>query len=332
MGSLIGIQVGATTPPSELVSVVSQVEGLGFGELWLAEDYFDLGGIASTAAALAGTKRLPIGIGVVAAAARHPAATAMEFATLEGLFPGRFMAGIGHGSTGWVHQMGLQVDSPVSLLREVTSAVKDLLDGKELDEAGEYFGFDRIRLSHVPTTPPPVYLGVHGPVSLRLSGAVADGTLLGWFSSPAYVTWARERIREGQERAGRSNEHQLVALCVVSISPTDPDKARMETARWAGPLLASMVESPQMKASTVQSELMSWLERGHHENVPGELLDEFVAAGDPEQSQTMISRLLEAGADRVVLVPNPAGLRTTSAMVEQIRIASTLLEGDVFST
>jgi alkanesulfonate monooxygenase SsuD/methylene tetrahydromethanopterin reductase-like flavin-dependent oxidoreductase (luciferase family) len=98
-----------------------------------------------------------------------------------------------------------------------------------------------------------------------------------------------------------------VALCVVSISPTDRDKARMEAARWAGPLLASMVEAPQMKASTVQSELMPWLERGDHERVPGELLDEFVAAGDPEQVQTMISRLLEAGADRVVLVPNPAG-------------------------
>ena len=100
----------------------------------------------------------------------------------------------------------------------------------------------------------------------------------------------------------------------------------MEAARRAGPLLASMVEAPQMKASTVQSELMPWLERGDHERVPGELLDEFVAAGDPEQVQTMISRLLEAGADRVVLVPDPAGLRSTSAMVEQIRIASTLLE------
>jgi alkanesulfonate monooxygenase SsuD/methylene tetrahydromethanopterin reductase-like flavin-dependent oxidoreductase (luciferase family) len=330
MRSLIGVQVGATTSPSDLMSIVSETEVLGFGEVWLAEDYFDLGGIASTAAALAATERIPVGLGVVAAAVRHPAATAMEFATLEGLFPARLMAGIGHGAPGWVSQMGLEVGSPVALLKEVTSAVKDLLLGHELNAKGDYFGFDRIRLRHAPRTPPPVYLGVHGPVSLRLSGALADGTLLGWFSSPAYVTWARERIHEGRDRAGRSSDHQLVALCVASISLTEPEQARLDAARWAGPILASMVESPQLKASTVRNELVAWLERGHHDSVPGEILDEFVAAGDPEQCQTMVSRLLDAGADRVVLVPNPAGFRSTSVMVEQIRIASTLLELEDF--
>ena len=39
----------------------------------------------------------------------------------------------------------------------------------------------------------------------------------------------------------------------------------------------------------------------------------------------MIRRLLDAGADRVVLVPNPAGLRITDAMVDQIRAAAALL-------
>lgn len=326
--SVIGIQVGATTSPRDLVSIVSEAEALGFGEIWLAEDYFDLGGIASTAAALAATERIPIGIGVVAATVRHPAVTAMEFATLEGLYPGRLMAGIGHGATGWVRQMGLQVDSPVTALREVTAAVKDLLEGRQLNEKDGTFRFDRIRLRHVPRTPPPIYLGVHGPVSLRLSGALADGTLLGWFSSPAYVTWARERITEGAARAGRSDRHQLAALCVVSISATDPETARLEVGRWAGPLLAAMLESPLLTASPAREDVFAWRAQGHHRDVPDELLDEFVAAGDPERCRTMVSRLLEAGADRVVLVPNPAGLRSTSAMMKQIRVASTLLEPD----
>lgn len=324
--SMIGIQVGATTSPGDLVSVVSEAEALGYGEIWLAEDYFDLGGIASTAAALAATTRIPIGIGVVAATVRHPAVTAMEFATLEGLYPGRFMAGIGHGAPGWVRQMGLQVDSPVTALREVTSAVEDLLNGHELSENGDNFAFDRIRLGHAPKTPPPIYLGVHGPVSLRLSGELADGTLLGWFSSPAYVTWARERITEGETRADRSAGHQLVALCVVSMSATDPERARMEAGQWAGPILASMLHSPQLAVSPARDELVAWHERGQHREIPDELLDEFVAAGDPDRCLAMINRLLVAGADRVVLVPNPAGFRSTSAMVEQMRIASTLLE------
>ena len=58
---------------------------------------------------------------------------------------------------------------------------------------------------------------------------------------------------------------------------------------------------------------------------PPELLDEFVAAGDASAGARMIRRLLDAGADRVVLVPNPAGLRITDAMVDQIRAAAALL-------
>ena len=38
----------------------------------------------------------------------------------------------------------------------------------------------------------------------------------------------------------------------------------------------------------------------------------------------MIDRLLAAGADRVVLVPNPAGFRSTTSMVEQMRTVAPL--------
>ena len=79
------------------------------------------------------------GLGVVAAAARHPAVAAMEFATLADAYPRRFMAGLGHGSPGWVRQMGLQVASPLRSLREVTGAVRQLLDGAEVTHNGDFF-------------------------------------------------------------------------------------------------------------------------------------------------------------------------------------------------
>ena len=259
----VGIQIGATTPPSELGSVVAEAERLGYSEAWLAEDYFDLGGIASVAAALGSTHEIPVGLGVVAAPARHPAALAMEFATLAGAFPGRFLAGIGHGAPGWLQQMGLQPTSPMRLLREVTGGVRDLLEGEELTIDGEFFRFDHVRLSHVPTEPVPLYLGVHGPASLRASGELADGTLLGWFSSPSYVSWARERIDEGRARAGRTDAHALVALCITWADDENPDQARDHLERWASPMLAAMGESPQLKASPAQGDL-----------------EEFVGVGD----------------------------------------------------
>jgi alkanesulfonate monooxygenase SsuD/methylene tetrahydromethanopterin reductase-like flavin-dependent oxidoreductase (luciferase family) len=329
MSARVGVQIGATTPASELGAVVAEAERLGYGEAWLAEDYFDLGGVASSAVALAGTHDIPIGLGVVAAPARHPAALAMEYATLSGAFPGRFMAGIGHGAPGWLRQMGLQAQSPMRLLREVTTAVRSLLDGREVTVEGEYFRFEGVRLSHVPSTPVPIYLGVHGPASLRASGELADGTLLGWFSSPSYVTWARERIEEGRARADRTDGHELVALCIVWLDDDDPDGARRRLGAWARPMLHSMLDSPQLKASPMRDELAAWFAESPSgepsSDLPPHLIDEFAAAGNVESCRNTVRRLLDAGADRVVLVPNPAGLRSTEEMVGQISRAASLV-------
>jgi alkanesulfonate monooxygenase SsuD/methylene tetrahydromethanopterin reductase-like flavin-dependent oxidoreductase (luciferase family) len=327
---VVGIQIGATTPPAEIGSVVAEAERLGYGEIWLAEDYFDLGGIGSVATALAATVEVPIGLGVVAAPARHPAVTAMEFATLGGTYPGRFKAGLGHGAPGWVRQMGLQPASPLGLLRETIEGIQQLLAGAEVTREGEYFQFDQIRLSHPPETPVPVFLGVHGPASLRLSGELADGTLLGWFSSPSYVAWTRERIDEGRGRSGREDPHDLVVLCVLSISEDDGETVRRDMGRWAGRMMVSMSGSPQVVNSTVGSELADLIERTEPDDVvvPDAMLSEFVAAGDPASCRATVDGLLAAGADRVVLVPNPAGFRSTEDMVEQIRIAAQLVDGN----
>lgn len=308
----VGIQIGAATAPSALSRVAGLAEELGYGEIWLAEDYFELGGMTSTAIALGATESIPIGLGVVAAAARHPAVTAMEFATLAGAFPGRLMAGLGHGSPGWVNQMGLRVASPIGLLDEVTRDIRSLLDGATVSRSDGRFTLDRVRLDHPPSDRVPLYYGVMGPASLRLSGELADGTLLGWFSSPGYVRWARERIEEGRARGGVSRPHHLAVLCLLSISESDPATAREQLARWAEPMVAGMRSSPLMEP-TVTGVAM-----------PDRELTGFVASGSPEQCATTIEALLGAGADRVVLVPNPAGRISFAEMVEQMRLAAPL--------
>lgn len=325
MEGRVGIQMAASTPATELATVAAEAEELGYCEIWLAEDYFDLGGVASAAIGLGATAGIPIGLGVVAAPARHPAVTAMEFATLGAAYPGRFLAGIGHGSPGWVKQMGLTPASPIGLLREATSSIAQLMRGERVSADGKYFKFDGVQLSQPLSEPVRLFTGVHGPRSLRLSGELADGTLLGWFSCPRYVAWARQRIDEGRARAERADHHDLVALCVVSISEEDPSSARNRLKRWAAPLVAAMADSPQFAEGTTgieKTQLLSWAESLDSEE---HLLDDFWAAGTLEDCHRTINLLLEAGADRVVLVPNPGGhYCSTPEMVEQIRIASKL--------
>jgi alkanesulfonate monooxygenase SsuD/methylene tetrahydromethanopterin reductase-like flavin-dependent oxidoreductase (luciferase family) len=106
------------------------VEDLGFAELWLSEDYFFLGGFASAAIALQATRKIPVGIGVVASVVRHPAVTAMEIATLAGAFPGRLYPGIGHGVPVWMKQVGIYPKSVLGTLRESVTGIRRLLAGE----------------------------------------------------------------------------------------------------------------------------------------------------------------------------------------------------------
>ena len=324
----VGIQIGAATPPADLAAISSEAERLGYGEIWLAENYFELGGIATAAIALGATNVIPVGLGVVAAVARHPAVTSMEFATLAAAYPRRFMAGIGHGVAGGLRQMGLEPASPLRQLREAVDTVRRLLRGEETTVEGEYFRSDQIQLHHRPIGDIPLYLGVHGPSSLRLSGELADGTLLGWFSSPGYVAWARGRIDEGRATGSEKSPHELTVLCVLSIDEAEPDTARHEISNWAAPRLANLATSPHIKQSAGGVELLEYLGRADPTagavDLPASILGEFVAAGDATSCAATVDRLLEAGADRVILVPNPAGFRSTAAMVEQMRIASKL--------
>jgi alkanesulfonate monooxygenase SsuD/methylene tetrahydromethanopterin reductase-like flavin-dependent oxidoreductase (luciferase family) len=326
----VGIQIAASTPPADLGAIAAEAERLGYGEIWLAEDCFELGGIASVGIALAATERIPVGLGIVAGGVRHPAVTAMEFATLGRTYPGRFLGGIGHGVPGWMSQMGLEPASPLRSLREALASTRRLLDGEKLTEVGEYFTFDNVHLDHAPDVPVPLYLGVHGPASLRLSGELAEGTLLGWFSSPGYVAWARERIDEGRTRAGRSDHHHLVTLSLLSVSDDDGSAANRHLGRWAAPMLAQMTKSPQFTTSPEGAELVAYLaaaaEADEPADLPANLLSRFGAAGDAATCAATIQSLLDAGSDRVVLVPNPGGFRTTAEMIQQIHGAARLIE------
>ena len=287
----IGIQLGATTPPADLGDIAAEAEGLGYGEIWLAEDYFQLGGISSVATVLGTTRSVPVGLGVAAAVARHPAVMAMELATLGSAFPGRFMAGIGHGVPAWVRQMGLQPASLLRSLREAATAIRRLLDGDEVTEDGEYFSFDRVRLLHPPTARLPLYFGVHGPG--RWSSRAS------WSMAPCSAGSAHPTTLPGHESASTRVDDEPAGVTIMLSSPY----------AWQGARCAG--GGPRC--------------RGSRPRIPPELLDEFVAAGDASAGARMIRRLLDAGADRVVLVPNPAGLRITDAMVDQIRAAAALL-------
>ena len=76
--------------PDTLQETAAAAERAGVAELWLWEDCFLQGGIAQAAVALVSSETLTVGLGVLPAPLRNVVTTAMEIATLEAMFPGRY--------------------------------------------------------------------------------------------------------------------------------------------------------------------------------------------------------------------------------------------------
>ena len=167
-----------TQAPERLGGVAAAAEAAGLAQLWVWEDCFYESGIATATAILAATNRVTVGIGLLPVPLRNVALTAMEIATLARLFPGRLTAGVGHGVLDWMSQVGGKVESPMTLLREYTTALYALLQGDTVTTHGRYVHLDRVALDWPPIVVPPLLVGGIRPRTVSLAGELADGLII----------------------------------------------------------------------------------------------------------------------------------------------------------
>ena len=227
----LGITFVPTMPPEQLRALALAADAAGLDELWVWEDCFKQSGIASAAAALAWTTRIPVGIGLLPAPLRNVALTAMELATLARLFPGRLIPGVGHGVQDWMNQVGARVASPLTLLEEYASALRRLLAGERVSVAGRYVKLDDVALDWPPNTPPPLLLGGAGPKTLALAARLGDGSLLGTAMNEDEVRTSCELIRS----AAQGDSHTVVATLIAATGPGALERVDREVQRWGKP-------------------------------------------------------------------------------------------------
>ncbi len=173
-----------TQAPERLGAVASAAEAAGLAQLWVWEDCFSESGIATATAILAATSRVTVGIGLLPVPLRNVALTAMEIATMARLFPGRLTAGVGHGVLDWMSQVGARVESPMTLLREYTTALYALLQGDTVTTHGRYVHLDQVALDWPPAVVPPLLVGGIRPRTVALAGELADGLIIPGGVSP----------------------------------------------------------------------------------------------------------------------------------------------------
>lgn len=268
----IGVMFDHDRPPEELTGFAVAAEEAGADDVWVVEDLGWAASISSAALALAATRRIRVGIGVAPVPLRNPALLAMEIATLARVFPGRLVAGVGHGVPEWMRQVGAETTGKLALLEENITVLYGLLRGETVTLHGRQVTIDGVRLVHPPAVPPPIVTGVVGPRSLELSGRVADGTILPEGQGPDEIVAARGHIDRG--RSGDS-PHDLIVFAFLHVDD-DPARAAAATRR----IVAGQAE---------------WL------GVPAEAL--FSVIGPAGAIAGKVAALHSAGAGTVVLRP-----------------------------
>lgn len=283
----IGVMYDRDWAPEGLPGFARRAEALGVDDLWVVEDLGWNGGVSAAAVALGATQRLRVGLGIAPAPLRSPALLAMELATLARVFPGRLVAGIGHGVREWMEQVGVAPRSPLALLEETITAVRALLRGEKVELDGREVHLDGVQLVHPPADVPSVVAGVVRPRSLELSGRVADGTLIAEGHGPRDL----ENVRALTEKAGARADHTLnvFAFCHVGDDP----------ARVAHTL------HPHTEGHG------SWLGRPQEEV--------FTVSGTATEAAEDVHALSAAGADTVVLrIVGPEPLEQLEALLKAL--------------
>jgi alkanesulfonate monooxygenase SsuD/methylene tetrahydromethanopterin reductase-like flavin-dependent oxidoreductase (luciferase family) len=243
-----------------------------------------------TLAMLAGeTRGLLLGTGVVPMRSRTPLLAAMGAATVHERSGGRLILGLGTGAAG---------RGALDELRRTVRQIRTLLEGEQLERDG-----GSQVLSLPAGSPVPLWISALGPKAMRLAGEVADGVILNW-CPPERVAFARGRIAEGAEAAGRDPASVAVGVYVRSWVGGDEAEAMSSLKEAAGQYASYPAYRRQFEQVGLgpQAAVAGQAHRaGRSEDVPEVLVRAVCAVGDGARER--VDAFREAGADLPIVYP-----------------------------
>jgi len=215
----IGIFGGASNDGTidAMVAEARRAEADGFASYWAPQIF---GHDALTALAVIGREvpRIELGTSVVPTYPRHPMMMAQQALTVNAAAGGRLCLGIGLSHQIVVESMwGMSFDKPVRHMREYLEVMMPLLEGKPVSHAGEAFNVNGG--VNVPGgTRPNVVIAALGEQMLKVTAALADGTLT-WCTGPqTLANHTIPTLKAAADKAGRDSTRVIAALpvCVTN--------------------------------------------------------------------------------------------------------------------
>lgn len=135
---------------------------------------------------------------------RNPFLVAKAIATAAALSDNRVALGIG---SGWMREEFALMQQPFARrgarMDEMITVLRTLWSGGMVEHHGEFYDFDRLEMTPVPSAPVPVYVGGFSERALRRAATMGDG----WISDLHTADELRtilDKLRSYRQEAGRA--------------------------------------------------------------------------------------------------------------------------------
>ena len=301
----------------EGIDFARYAEAKGFAAVWQAESRLVREATVPLAAFATMTERIKVGSGVSDCWSRNPARLAATFSTLDDLAPGRVILGLGAWWDPLAAKVGIERVRPLTVMREVVTACRALLNNETVTMHGEYVHLDGVELDYVyqerRPKDVPIYIGATGMKMMELTGEIADGVVLNYLVSPEYNARAMDALATGAARAGRTlddiDRPQLVVCSVHEDRQTALDMARLMVTQYLGqqPHIMKASGVPQSLLDAV-GDVLTW--PATHEQVlaasklvPDEIVQMLTASGTPAEAREQVAHYLRHGSTCPILYP-----------------------------
>ena len=260
----IGVMQLTMEPLEEILAHARQLDRHGFDTIWLAEAYpwwrkHQMEARSSTvlsALIARETEQLTIGWGIISPFTRHPIQVAMDARVTQELAPDRFRLGFG-ASRIFMKEIGTDDVKPLNPTRDAVRIVRGVLEGRDFNYEGKAFSATVPAMSdeaQAPRGTVPIYVAGTGPRMQRYAGEEGDGLLTPSITTPGFVRYARENLREGADSAGRNHEEIDLGCTIVASIDEDRDTGRQGAREIAGMYLANKVQNIQASADVLLEE------------------------------------------------------------------------------
>ena len=305
----LGIALWGTQPIPTLVRQVQLAERLGFESVWVIDSQLICREIFVTlAACLASTRRIALATGVTQPLTRHVSVTASAIATLDEMFPGRVLAGVGTGFSS-LRTIGMAAARARELERFVLD-LKALLRRDNVEFANGVRGGMAWLERACPVS---VIVAASGPNTTRLAARIADGAILLQGVAQDLLDRGIGWLRDGAKQADRDFD-ELAITCWTPLGIGDTPAAGRDDVR-ARVASAIMQTNPDWfegeERQTIQQLKASYQDYKHASAQPehaalisDRMVERYAVAGDAvEVSERLAALMAHPRLDRIVLTP-----------------------------